>query len=202
MRSIPKIAVLILAAGESKRMGMPKQLLSWGSTTLLGHAINEAKDISSGNLFVVLGANFEQIEKEITTSSVTILNNKHWKMGLGSSIASGLQYILKLEKTFDGVLLLLADQPLIKASYLRKILQEFQISENQIIASSYEKGVGVPALFDASYFNLLSGLDKNNGAKYIIEQYNAYVTKIEALDMLTDIDTPENYENLFRKHFL
>ena len=87
------IAIVILAAGASKRMGEPKQLLKWGDTTLINHAINTAVAVNSKEILLVLGAHYELIEKSIENSEVTILNNLHWEKGLGKSIAFAIDYL-------------------------------------------------------------------------------------------------------------
>ena len=81
-----KFAVLILAAGSSSRMGVPKQLLQWKGTNLLQYCINSVKDINADAIFLVLGANSEKIRSKIDTNQITVLYNHNWKKGLGSSI--------------------------------------------------------------------------------------------------------------------
>ena len=73
----PKIAILILAAGESSRMGKPKQLLKWKDSNLVNYSISKAIQLSPKNVFVVLGCNFEQIKNEIQENNITILENKN-----------------------------------------------------------------------------------------------------------------------------
>ena len=175
------IVVLILAAGSSSRMGRPKQLLKWNKITLLGHAISTAKEIKPLEIIVVLGANYNLFKSEISQEGIQILNNKNWKKGLGNSIASGVKQILKNDSNFDGILITLADQPLIDSTYLNSLIQEFEVGKSQIIASLYKNDkLGVPVLFDAIYFEELTKLNDDKGAKSLLHKYSDYVSALNA----------------------
>jgi len=195
----PNIAILILAAGDSTRMGTPKQLLKWKNTTLLGHAIETAKKSNASKICVVLGANYEIIKAKINHYKVGILKNDGWKLGLGSSIAFGVTHLLKSDTNFDAVLIMLADQPLLDSAYLNKVLDKYKIKMNQIIATSYKsKKQGVPVLFDIIYFEELSQLNDDKGAKAILQKYSKNVSAISANNIVSDIDTLEDYEKLYK----
>ncbi|MGE5943866.1 MAG: nucleotidyltransferase family protein [Flavobacteriales bacterium] len=196
------IAIVILAAGASKRMGQPKQLLQWGDDTLIDHAIKIASKVNPKELIVVLGAHFELIKNEIENSNVTIINNQNWEKGLGTSIACAVEHIENSKFKVDGVLITLCDQPLITSDFLKSIVSKFQSNTNQIIATSYQNGKqGVPALFDKVYLNELITLSDGQGAKDILQKYH---TQVEALLPPTeniDLDTNEDYINLYQSKF-
>jgi len=195
---LPNIAILILAAGASQRMGKPKQLLKWKNTTLLGHAIETAQGTQS-DVFVVLGAHFEEVNALINQYSIHILKNENWQSGLGSSIAFGVSHILKSKLNIDGILIMLADQPMISIQYLNSLINAYKVGESQIVASSYRNGNhGVPALFDKVYFHKLSKLNDDKGAKVILDKYAENVFVIDAKHLLSDIDSLQDYENLYR----
>ena len=199
MALITNIAIVISAAGTSKRMGTPKQLLKWGTTTLLEHAIETALQLNGNETIVVLGANFNQIKKQIDSQNSVILNHSGWESGLGSSIAFGIKYLLQSNSKADGVLIMLADQPLIDVQYLKLMVAAFEPSKGHIVATSYDrKKQGVPALFDKTYFDELIQLQDDKGAKTIIEKHVASILTLSAPVNITDIDTPEDYETLYR----
>ncbi|PTM10405.1 MAG: hypothetical protein DA407_03710 [Bacteroidetes bacterium] len=199
MNSKPNIAVLILAAGNSSRMEEPKQLLPWKNTFLLNHAINTATKINSLKTFVVLGANYELIKSKIQHNDIGVIFNKNWKLGLGSSIACGVQSIMETKQKFDGVLIILSDQPLVDSNYLNDFIRLFKAGSNQIIASIYEsKKLGVPALFDSCYFEELSKLNQDKGAKKVITDHIENVITVNANHLIADIDTKEDYEILYK----
>jgi molybdenum cofactor cytidylyltransferase len=194
----PNIAILILAAGESSRMGSPKQLLKWNNTTLLEHTIQTSKKSNASKICVVLGANYNLIKTEINNNQGEVLVNESWKKGLGSSIAFGVNNILKSDTNFDAVLVMLADQPLIDYTYLNKILDKFEIGKGQIIATSYKnKKQGAPVLFDKFYLEELLQLNDDNGAQRILQKHSKNVLAINADNMVSDIDTLEDYQKLY-----
>ena len=194
----PKIAVLIPAAGASKRIGSPKQLLKWGSSTLLGHSIETAQQLNNLEIFVVLGAYYENIKQTIEHFNVQVIKNKNWKHGLGSSIACGMNHIIDDPCNYDGVLIMLADQPLIIPHYLNEMINQFQIGKDQIIATSYTNGKhGVPALFDKKYFKELTSLNDDLGAKDVIEKHSEFSSTITINPRIDDIDSMEEYTALY-----
>jgi molybdenum cofactor cytidylyltransferase len=195
----PNIAILILAAGDSTRMGTPKQLLKWKNTTLLGHAIETAKKSNASKTCVVIGANHNLISTKTNNYQVEVLVNESWEKGLGSSIAFGVNHLLKSDTNFDAVLIMLADQPLIDSIYLNSMINQFEVGKQQIVATSYNNSKqGVPVLFDAIYFEELSQLNDDKGAKRILQKYSEKVLTINADNMVSDIDTLEDYEKLYK----
>lgn len=187
------IVILILAAGASSRMGSIKQLLPWKNTTLLGNAIETAKKVST-DVYVVLGASAEEI-KSTVKEEVHFVINKDWENGLGSSIAYGVETIANNNKNYEGVLVMLADQPFINNNYLKELILLFKTKDKGIIATNYGSQVGVPVLFSVNYFNELQQLNKDFGAKNILKKYNEDVLKIQSKGKEKDIDTPEDYKN-------
>lgn len=188
---------MILAAGASTRMGSPKQLLAWKHTTLLGYAIEQAQKLDS-EIFVVLGANLSKIKASIKPYPIHILNNKQWEKGLGSSIAFGVNYMLKNKLNFDAILIMLADQPLINENYLRTLIHEFSTKKSKIVASLYENDKqGVPVLFDKIYFDELSNLNDDKGAKALLKKHANNVSLVNAEAIVSDIDTLEEYQKLY-----
>ena len=197
----PNIATLILAAGNSSRMGVPKQLLPWKNSFLLNHSIDTATQVPNSKTYVVLGANHDLIASKINRIDTEILYKANWKLGLGSSISFGVKSIMKSEQKFDAVLIMLSDQPLIDSNYLNGLINLFKTGSNQIIASVYEpEKLGVPALFDACYFEELSKLDDDKGAKKVIENHIDNVISLRANDLISDIDTMEEYERLYEEN--
>jgi len=178
-------------------MGIPKQLLNWNNTTLLGNTIEVAQKLQS-TIFVVLGANFEKIKDSIDHFPVNILKNENWKKGLGNSIAFGVKHILENQYNVDAILILLADQPLVNTKYLDSLIATYKIEKSQIIASRYKNGKqGVPVLFDKVYFEELSKLNDDNGAKTVLQKHSEHVFAIHAESIVLDINTQNEYQKLY-----
>ncbi len=196
MVSPKNIAILILAAGASSRMGRPKQLLPWQDTTLLGNAIRKAKASDAKTVIVVLGANAASIQNGITEKNIEIVKNMGWSSGLGSSIASGTDFLINKENKPNGILIMLADQPLIDTAYLNAMIAAFNPEQEVIVATAYENRAGVPALFSESYFKKLTKLDDDFGAKKIIDSQKENILVLDLGQRTVDIDTKSDYQKL------
>jgi molybdenum cofactor cytidylyltransferase len=192
-----KIALLILAAGESKRMNGIKQLLPWKNTSLLGNAIEQALQSKGDQVYVVLGAHANEIAPTIAHYNIQTIENPSWKNGLGKSIAAGVQYIKENERQCDAILITLADQPLLTADYYNRLIDHYVQKEAKIIASETNSKPSVPALFDALYFDKLSQLHQDQGAKEILLAAQKEVYRLPATANLIDLDTPSDYEQLY-----
>ena len=198
MAETENIAVVILAAGESSRMQQAKQLLPWGTSTLLGKAIMEAKQSNSERVYVVLGAKAETIQMQFNSTDVTWVLNKNWKKGMGSSISCAINYLIHLKTDYDGILIMLCDQPLIDADYINKIISTFKRSNKGIVATAYKHSNGVPVLFDKKYLEDLSKLEGNIGAKAIIGANSNSVIAINPNGKEKDLDTLEEYQKALK----
>lgn len=185
------IAIIIVAAGSSSRMKSPKQLLALGNTTLLGNAIAQAKATAADEVFTVLGANFEAVRSSIQNYNATVVENKNWKNGLGSSIASGVDFIIG-NRDYQAVMIMLGDQPLIDSNYLNELLATFKVDPSAITATKYTHSIGVPAVFPKEYFKELAGLNDDHGAKFLLNGSNL-VKVLDPGKKTIDVDTPEDY---------
>ncbi len=101
------VGAVLLAAGASTRMGAVKQLLPWKDSTLLEHAIKQISGVGVDSLVVVLGAHREQIHEQIDFSGVDVTVNSNWEEGMATSIAEGLEYLLKKTPDLQTVLIAL-----------------------------------------------------------------------------------------------
>lgn len=191
-----KTAILILAAGSSSRMGQPKQLLPYKSTSLLGNIIQESLNSNARKVFVVLGANSQEIKSKIDFNNVEVIENNEWNKGIGSSIACGVRFIESNTPKINSVLITLADQPFIVTSYFNNIISCFFTSEKKIVATKIGERLGVPAIFHSAYFKDLKKLNEDKGAKELILSNLKDVEIVTSKIDFTDIDTMENYYNL------
>ncbi len=201
MTKTTKIVSVVLAAGEAKRMGKIKQLLPWGKQTLIEHVIAQNLQTKVSEVYVVLGANFEEIKNQIKNYPVKILENTAWRLGLGSSIVAAAHHFAKEKEQADGILITLADQPLLDAGYLNAMLQIFDKNPNKIVATAYEKKCGVPAVFPISFLGALSELSGDKGASTLINVEKGRTTAVDPGEKAIDIDTPEVYDRLCKLYF-
>jgi molybdenum cofactor cytidylyltransferase len=184
-----KIAILIIAAGASRRLGQPKQLVPFRDTFLLNQIIQECQASEVGTIYIVLGANAEQIQPRLS-DDLSIFYHKNWSQGMGTSIAFGIKQLIS--KDYDGVIIVLGDQPFFSSFLLKKITQKRTETNGKIILSEYEKGMGPPSFFEKSLFSELSMLKGDLGAKTMIKKYKEEVQRISFPKGYIDIDTPED----------
>ena len=196
-----KIAVLVLAAGGSRRMGKPKQLLNWNGKPLLQHTIDQALNSDCDKVLVVMGADYELIKSKINTDGITILKHLNWEIGLGSSIAFGIDYTKNSLSAIDGVLITLADQPFVDSNYLNQMIETYRLNEAKIVASLYPNNkLGVPAIFNKIFFDELTQLNADKGAKEILSKYSDKLLSLDASSLVVDLDTMEDYEKLLQSN--
>ena len=191
MQNSKDLAVVILAAGTSSRLGeITKQLLVYKNETLLKIAVKKALEISK-DVFVVLGHEKEKCEKELEDFDVNIIINENYKQGMGTTLSLGIEHC----KEFNHTMIILCDQPFIPISHFQALKENIQ-NEN-IIASSYEKNKNskVPAIFPKKYYDELLKLDADIGAKEILQKKSCINIQLEK-DFSIDIDTLEDIKFL------
>lgn len=189
------IGVIILAAGSSSRLGKPKQNLVFQGNTLLQRSIKAALAADCQHIVVVLGANAQIIEPTIKNEPVQIIHNPDWEAGMSSSISCGLAALLIPNPKLKSVILMLCDQPFADTSIINQLVQASANKKN-LVASSYSGTIGVPALFDKCYFDELSALKGNEGAKKLLLKYANEVQTVPFPLGMIDIDTIGDYERL------
>lgn len=185
---------LVLAAGKASRMGKAKQLLPIHKKTLLAHCLENIKSARITNVICVLGARADKIRDIVKVENVIFITNENWAEGLSTSIQKGVEYILKNKKKCDTILITLADQPMVDATYLNLLIQENHKNPNFIIASQYDNGFGVPALFPKTCFSDLLMLKGDKGARKYLYSNMEKVVVLPKSRKLLDIDTNEQYD--------
>ena len=182
---------MILAAGGSRRLGQPKQLLTYRGETLLNRAVRIAEEAGASPVVAVLGAEFARIRGSLESRSVIAVRNDRWRQGMGSSIQAGMRALALCAPDVQGVLLMSCDQPRLTADHLRALIAAFASNPEPVIAASTYAGVhGVPAVFPRSAFDQLRGLSGDKGARSIIENQSCPVVAVEFSGGEVDIDGP------------
>lgn len=191
-----KIGIIILAAGESKRLGQPKQLLKLNDETLIRRAVKTAIQAKAEKIVVVLGANFEPIKIEIEDLDCEIVFNETWKSGMSSTIKTGLEKLLEIAPDISGVIISLCDQPFIEGKHFNELIDKFSQTNKPIVSAFYNDKFGVPALFSKEISPELLKLEGDRGARNLLNKDSENIEKIEMPEAAFDIDTPEDFEKL------
>jgi molybdenum cofactor cytidylyltransferase len=197
--TIEHCGIIILAAGESKRLGNPKQLLSFDGNTLLARVAQTACNTNLYPVIAVLGANAEMIMTTLNKPSIHVVKNDNWKEGMASSIRIGLTSMLELSPQIDGIMMLVCDQPYLHQDVIKALIDAQHHSGLPVAAASYGGKLGTPALFQKSLFTDLMSLSGDTGARKILEHNREYIVAVDFEMGAVDIDTQEDYERLLNK---
>jgi len=192
----PIMPVLILAAGESKRLGQPKQLLDIQGDTLIERTIKEVSKTTCQPIIIVLGAYATPIQKAIQDYDITILHNAAWQEGMGSSLRLGMQFITQNHPKATQVICLVSDQPFLTAAHLEALRSTALQSNASIITTGYNGKQGVPALFKKEVYKELLKVEGDKGARVVIRKDASRVVSIQNEQLGIDIDTMEDYRSL------
>ena len=166
----PPVAVVVLAAGASRRLGRPKQLLMVGGQTLLARAVAVAAVAACGPVFVVLGCGAGLLRDELSGSDAWIVDNPDWDTGPGSSIRAGVAAVEASGLNASAILFIACDQPLLSPQVLLELVAAHR-SGHKLAASTYAGSVGIPALFARDFFGELMALPAEAGAKRLLTRH-------------------------------
>lgn len=197
-----KTAALILAAGESRRFGEPKQLADWGGRPLLEYVAGRAAEWPRvDEVYAVLGANAEQIMERVDLSGATVIENLEWREGIASSLRAGLDALLGDRKA-GAALVVLADQPMVPAAAVERLFEARRRSGRPVILPRYRFRRGHPVLLDRWLWpRLAAGLEGDQGARNLFLAHPEWVEEVLiGEDAPRDIDTPEDLRRLRRLH--
>ncbi len=186
--------LVILAAGNSSRMGTSKALLPWKKSTRIKELVDKYLQLNQ-QVIVVSGSNHKALlNLQLQTSH--IIENTNYEQGMGKSIAVGVYYVQSHFPKAKGVFILTVDQPFISLSHLQNMMAVFK--SNTIVVSSSEQGYrGIPSLFSATYFKELVALEDDRGAKPVCFKHKTQLQIVQtAHEDLDDMDTPEMYQKL------
>jgi molybdenum cofactor cytidylyltransferase len=186
------VSAIILAAGESKRMGMPKQLLPLGQDTILGQTIDNFLSSKVSEIIVVVGYRAQEVINSINSRPVKVAVNPIYQHGMGTSISAGLNLI---SDKVQGIMIALADQPFIGNQTIDRLIGVFSSSNKGIVVPVYNGRRGNPVIFNIQYKQELLALEGDVGGREIIAKHPEDVIEIifASDDIVNDIDTEDKY---------
>jgi len=186
------ISAIVLAAGESNRMGKPKQLMPLGESTILEQAIDNLLGSAVNETIVVLGHKAEEVRKAIAARPVRIAVNPDYRQGMSGSIITGLNLI---DRQAQAVMVALGDQPFVDSQTINDLIEEFVSNDKGIAVPVYQGKRGHPVIFDIGYIDELLKLKGDIGGREIIARYPEDVLEVavNCEGVCIDIDTVENY---------
>jgi molybdenum cofactor cytidylyltransferase len=196
LESWRRVAAVVLAAGESRRLGRPKQLLRVGQTTMIEHVLRAVLGAHLDQVVVVLGSRAAEIAPHVTAGTQSVLN-ADWSSGISSSIRAGLSAVAS---TIEAALFVLADQPHLTSTTLERIVQAYYGTEKSIVVPACQGRRGSPVLFDRRHFDELKALHGDVGGRAVAQRHAECVLEVELEtdETLTDIDTLADYESFLK----
>lgn len=192
-------AIVILAAGQSSRLGEAKQLLPYKGKSLLVQAVDTAVATGLRPVVVVLGARNETVGKELKEKEVVIALNEEWEEGMGSSLRCGLKKAQQVDPATNAMIFMVCDQPYVSPDLLLQLIKTSEATGRPIVSSSYGELSGTPALFSSKIFPALLEIKGDTGARKLIKQYAEEVATIPFPEGSIDIDTPSDYQTLLKQ---
>jgi molybdenum cofactor cytidylyltransferase len=190
------VGAVILAAGASTRMGVPKQLLQFGGETMLRRAASVALKAGCRPVVVVTGADAATSRKALRGLDVREAENQQWESGISSSVRVGIEALVMANPQTAALVLMLCDQPFVTREIIARLVAAHRETGRSIVASRYGGSYGVPALFDKIHFAELTRLKGDAGAKQIIRKHLPKVHLLPFPKGEIDIDTPDDLARL------
>jgi molybdenum cofactor cytidylyltransferase len=186
------IWALVLAAGESRRMGEPKLLLPFGRNTIIETVVQNLMESSLDGILVVLGHRWQGILDKLKNYAVETTINPHYKSGMLSSVQWGFR---KLPRDAQAALVVLGDQPGITAQTIDLVIGAFRAGNKGLVFPTDKDSGGHPLLVDMKYRREIRSLDPATGLRSLLSRCPDDILRvaIEAGSGLQDIDNPEDY---------
>ncbi|MGC2398362.1 MAG: nucleotidyltransferase family protein [Acidobacteriaceae bacterium] len=197
----PRISAVILAAGTSRRMGQPKQLLPMGESTMLAQTIENLFAAELEEIVLVLGSFAETIQRNLSSQllqRLKIVLNHSYEQGIAGSLRVGLSSV---DPRSSAALIVLGDQPFVHPRTLDLIVHEYRRSRAKIAVPVYREQRGNPVLLDRSVFAEAMALEGDVGCRAIFPQHLKEImnVKVEDSGVLLDVDDPADYQRLNTK---
>jgi molybdenum cofactor cytidylyltransferase len=187
-----KIGAVVLAAGESKRMGFPKMLLPFRGKPIISVVLKTVIDSGIDYIIVVLGHRYEMLIPLIDPATADYCINHHYHEGMLSSVVCGIK---RLRQQVDAIMIFPGDQPLISPELIQLLTDNYNKTDKEIIIPVYEGRRGHPILIGSSLMGEIEKLDPETGLRGLSLEYPYAVLEVNSNDpgIIKDFDTYEEY---------
>lgn len=192
------IAAILLAAGESRRMGEFKQLLRLGEKSFVEHCVDNLLASRVDEVIVVTGHRESEVRRSIGDRHVRFAHNADYQSGMTSSIKCGVQAV---SEGFRACVLALVDQPQIGADLINRVVETYEEAPTIIVIPTYGRKNGHPILLDLSLREEILSMDPEQGLRLVVRAHPDQVARVEVSSraVLEDCDLPEDYERILKQ---
>lgn len=190
------VAGLVLAAGESSRMGRDKALLAYRGHTFLETVLAALRQADVTHIAVVLGHHAEEIQRGVDLSGTTVVVNQNYRRGQTSSLQAGIRALEGPE--LEALVLTLVDHPAISPDVVQRLVSAFRQDGSPLVVPTYQGRRGHPVLIGRTLFEEFKSLESSEGANTVLRRYREGTQLVEVEDpgVLLDVDDPETYRQL------
>jgi molybdenum cofactor cytidylyltransferase len=194
-----RVSAVVLAAGNSTRMGSVKQLLRLGENTLLETVLDNIRASQVGEMVVVLGGSAQLIQQQINLDDARVVINEEYQQGMGTSLRAGVSGV---DSSSEAALIVLADQPFVRPDTIDHLLDCYQAQSHPVVIPVYKGYRGNPALLDRSLFPEVMTLSGDMGFRAILGRHTNEILKVPVDDVgvLIDVDTKADLQRFQQAH--
>jgi len=187
------IWAVVLAAGESRRMGRQKLLLPFGETTVAGAVVRTAQASRAGRTLVVLGSDRESVRRELEPLGVEFAVNEDYPLGMLTSIQAGFK---ALPADAGAAVVMLGDQPFLASRVVDRVIEAYESGSNGIVIPTVQGRRGHPVLIDLKYRDEVLAIAPAEGLRRLMLAHADDILEVDVADpdILRDLDTPEDYQ--------
>lgn len=187
---------IILAAGPSRRLGKPKQLLPWGGPTLLGTVVAQTLAWPVDSVWVVLGSRFEEVLQSVDLGDAGVVENPEWEEGMASSLRVGLD-VASRDPSTEAALIVMGDQPGIDPAVVDALLEHRKTSDALAVVPKYRYVRGHPVLIARTLWSRLMSLEGDQGGRDLLQAHPEWVEEVIFEQLAPrDVDTSDDVKDL------
>ncbi|MFO7773136.1 MAG: molybdenum cofactor cytidylyltransferase [Dehalococcoidia bacterium] len=193
MKQAARISAILLAAGQSKRMGMLKQLMALGQSTIVEQAVDNLLGSAVDEVIVVVGYKHDDVITAIGARPVKLVLNPDYEQGMSTSIIAGLKMV---RSRVQAVMIALGDQPLVDSQTINRLIEELSNHDKGIVVPTYQGSRGHPIIFAIKYKQELLKLKGDVGGRQIIKAHAGDVLEVAVASegVVADFDTTNDYQ--------
>ena len=189
------ISAILLAAGESRRMGRFKQLLQFRDKSFVEHCVDSLLSSRVDEVIIVTGHRDSDVRRALGERPVKFAHNPDYLSGMSSSVKCGVRSLSQLTR---GFILALVDQPQISSNVINRVIETFEKERALIVVPAYEGKNGHPILLDISLKDEIMTLNDRQGLNEVVRAHSAATVRVEmpTSEVVEDYDLPEDYERI------